>query len=148
MNIKNNKFSNKKGFALPMVLLVVVVLSILFSSLIIMTQANTKHVTLQEDNLRAYYLARSGIDIAYTALMEDNEKKFKDFLNDNDELLHDNLALPDDIETVGHVDVVVTKPDGEVKIHAKARTESGNGTSKLSLYIDITNINRIRWVKE
>ena len=65
------KLRKRKGFALMTVLFVVIILSIFFISIITITQSNTKQVRLQEDNLRAYYLARSGVDIAYAALMEE-----------------------------------------------------------------------------
>lgn len=54
------KLRKRKGFALMTVLFVMIILSIFFISIITIAQSNTKQITVQEDNLRAYYLARSG----------------------------------------------------------------------------------------
>ncbi len=151
MNYINKNLKRIKGFALPVVLMVMVVLSILFISIITIAQANTKQVAIQEDNLRAYYLARSGIDIAYAALMEekDGELKINKFLKDSKETLtHENLPLPNNTDPVGYVDIEVSKIGDEVKIHAVARMAKGSGTSSLSFYIDKNNFTKNRWVKE
>ena len=141
------KLRKRKGFALMTVLFVVIILSIFFISIITITQSNTKQVRLQEDNLRAYYLARSGIDIAYAALMEEEEKNYTEFLNSSKNLTHDNLALPTE-DPIGYVDIEVSEIEDEVKIRVIARTINGDGKSKLSLYIDKLNTSRTRWVKE
>lgn len=150
MDFKNNYIKNRKGFALPIVLIVMVILGILFISITRIAQTNTIQVTIQEDNLRAYYLARSGIDIAYAALMEekDGELKINKFLQGTDNVLTHSLTLPNDTSPVGDVDIEVSKVDNEVRIHALAETLKGKGTSRLSLYIDKDNFTRTRWIKE
>lgn len=145
------KLRKRKGFALMTVLFVVIILSIFFISIITITQSNTKQVRLQEDNLRAYYLARSGVDIAYAALMEEEsgEQKLDQFIRgSDDELTHLNLALPDKANPIGHVDIKVLKIDDEVRINAVAKTLKGPGNSSLSLYIYKDDYSRTRWVKE
>jgi len=144
-------FKKNKGFALPMVLLIMVVLMILFISVSFIADANSKQVATQEDNLRAYYLARSGIDIAYAALMEEKDgvPKIMKFIDDTKvKELTDELYLPNDSNLVGIVNINVSKVDNEVRIQAIAKTSKGNGSSKLSLYIDKNDITRTRWVKE
>lgn len=151
MNYVNKNLKRVKGFVLPVVLMVMVVLSILFISIITIAQSNTKQITTQEDNLRAYYLARSGIDIAYAALMEekDGDLKIYKFIKDTkDTLTHKNLALPNEIDPVGYVDIEISKEDDEIKIRAAAKTAKESGTSSLSLYIDKNNLSRTRWIKE
>lgn len=133
------------------VLFVMIILSIFFISLMTIAQSNTKQIRVQEDNLRAYYLARSGIDIAYAAIMEEEKgvMKFHKFIKGSeDSIVHDNLALPNADSPVGFVDVKISKDDNEVKISASAKTASGPGTSSLSLYIDKIDYTRTRWVKE
>lgn len=150
MNCKNIKIYKLEGFALPLVLMVVAVLSILFISVFSISQSNTKHVVTQEDNLRAYYLARSGIDIAYAALMEESkgELKIQKFIKDTKTTsLYEKLALPKADDPVGFVEIEVTKSDEEVRIKATAKMVNGSGTSTLSLYIDKNNFSNIKWVK-
>lgn len=150
MKNKNLNFNNK-GFILPMVLLVMVILSILFVSINFISSVNTSQIAIQEDNLRAYYLARSAIDIVYAALMEEKDGvlKISKFINDNtiSELV-DELYLPDKTNPVGIVEITVSKLNDEIKIQSIAKTSEGKGSSKLSLYIDKDNFSNTRWVKE
>lgn len=153
MKYKYNILKHDKGFALPTVLMVMVVLSILFTTVIMITQANTREIVLQEDNLRAYYIARSGIDIAYTALMEDpsnnGDTKIKKFISDTEATLtHNQLKLPKESSPIGTVDIKVSKTAEEIKIHALAKTLNGPGISSLSLYIDKDNFTKTRWEKK
>lgn len=151
MNYINNNLKRIKGFALPVVLMVMVVLSILFISIITIAQTNTKQVAIQENNLRAYYLSRSGIDIAYAALMEENggELNINKFIKDPKETLtHEKLTLPNTENPVGYVDIEVSKVGDEIKIHAVAKMAKSAGSSSLSFYIDKNNFSKNRWVKE
>lgn len=151
MKWKNCYFRENKGFALPMVLFVMVVLVILFISISFVTNTNTLQVTTQEDNLRAYYLARSGIDIAYAALMEEKDgmQKIMKFIQDTTiKELTDELYLPNDSNPIGIVNIKVSKKDNEIRIQAIAKTSKGKGSSRLSLYIDKDDFTRTRWVKE
>lgn len=147
----HNKLLKNKGFVLSTVLMVMMVLSILFVSIVTITKTNTKQVVTQEDNLRAYYLARSGIDIAYTALMketDDGEKNIQKFIDRKEETLNDRLALPNKDDPIGYVDIEVSKEGNEIKIHAKAEIANGPGKSSLSLYINKDNFSKTRWVKK
>ncbi|KAB3527589.1 hypothetical protein [Alkaliphilus serpentinus] len=73
---------SKNGASLPLVLIVFMVITILIASVIYINNTNIKQVKLQEDSMRAYYLATSGAELAYGALMMDNAHLLDDFIND------------------------------------------------------------------
>jgi len=144
------RLTNEKGFVLPLVLLVMVVLSVLFVSMFTLTEANTNQVVVQENNLRGYYMARSGIEIAHAALMtEDDDSKYNlqidRFIdNYNDVPLKDTLSLPEN-DPMSDVEIEVTVVDDEVKIHATSTLRSNDATHDLALFININNKNDTRW---
>lgn len=137
----------KQGYALITVLVVVVVLSILSLGLFFMTNANTKQVTVQEDNLRAYYLARSGIDLAYAALMVDNGgvPKLVDFVSEGTTVLTDTLELPSASQVEGTVAIRVEMEGAEVHFRAEAKMKSGTGSYVLNYYVDKDDYTKTRW---
>ncbi|SES63386.1 hypothetical protein [Anaerobranca gottschalkii] len=61
-----------KGAALPLVIIAVLVIAIISLSIYNITSNNIMMVKYQENYLKAHYLARSGIEIAYEALWADN----------------------------------------------------------------------------
>ncbi len=140
------KKKRRSAYALPMVLVVVVVLSILFVALATMMQTNTKQVAQQEDNLRAYYLARSGIDISYAALMseESGTAKIHAFIADGTTVLTDTLTLTEDGQTLGTVAVTVSVVGDDVRFKAEA-TANGGGSSTLNLYVEKDDFSKTRW---
>lgn len=146
------RLTNEQGFVLPLVLLVMVVLSVLFVSTFTLTEANTNQVVVQENNLRGYYMARSGIEIAHAALMtkiEDADSKYNlqidHFIdNYNDVPLKDTLSLPEN-DPMSDVEIEVTVVDDEVKIHATSTLRSNDATHDLALFININNKNDTRW---
>lgn len=73
---------NSKGSALVVVIIVMAVLTILGSSLLTVSLAESKHAIHQEKKTQAHYLARSGIEIGLnildTALNNDNTKYIGD----------------------------------------------------------------------
>jgi len=147
------RLTNEKGFVLPLVLLVMVVLSVLFVSMFTLTEANTNQVVVQENNLRGYYMARSGIEIAYAALMtEDADSKYNlqidRFIEEVEKgtvtSLTDTLSLPEN-DPMSDVEIEVTVVDDEVKIHATSTLRSNDATHDLALFININNKNDTRW---
>lgn len=68
--MNKNKISliNKKGAALVFVIAAILVASIMIAAVAQMAQANTKQASAQEKGMQAYYIAKSGAEIAYQAL--------------------------------------------------------------------------------
>jgi type II secretory pathway pseudopilin PulG len=146
------KLNNENGYTLPMVIVVLVVFSILFTSMVIILNSNSKQITTQENNLRAHYLARAGVDIAYAGLLqEDNNQslyhlKIHRLIDENTAITHSDLSLPDS-DPIGSVDVTASIEGDEVKIFAKATMNDGKGKSTIALYIKKDDFYKIRWAK-
>lgn len=146
------RVTNEKGFVLPLVLLVMVVLSVLFVSMFALTEANTNQVVVQENNLRGYYMARSGIEIAHAALMtEDPDANFHlqidRFIQEygtSATALTDTLSLPED-DPMADVEIEVSVVGDEVKVYAKSALRSNGVEHDLALYINVNNYNNTHW---
>ncbi|MDM8535112.1 hypothetical protein QUF55_10485 [Clostridiaceae bacterium HSG29] len=154
MNFIKNKIyriiDNENGFSLPIVLIVFIVFSILFTSAIFVTQVNTSQIDSQEDNLRAYYVARSGIDMAYAALMQEDTGGYNlkvDRLIDqglNSTINHNDLNVPQ-VNPIGTVDITVTVLADEVEIHAESQMIDDSETDRLTFYFKKDNYSKNRW---
>lgn len=107
----------RKGYTLILVLIVLVVLSTVSLSLLALSRANVQQASAQEENMRAHYLARSGVDITYEALMQNDQAKWKQFMSDS-KTLEDTLVF----DEIGSVKVQVTKDSEWVQIKATGTT--------------------------
>ena len=67
---KCNIFNNKKGISLVFVILVMMVLSILSVAIFTLFASNMRQAQNQENGIRAHYLAVSGVDITFAALLQ------------------------------------------------------------------------------
>lgn len=54
---------NEKGYALPLVLIVIVVITILGTTLLLISMTQLKHVSIEENRMQAHYYARSGAEL-------------------------------------------------------------------------------------
>lgn len=145
------KDQNEKGFALIAVLIVMVALSILFLAVINLTNSNSKQLDMQEDHMRAYYLSKSGIDIAYAALMMDDKngvQNIKAIIDGKTAKLESTLELPNTTNPVGKVTINVKLVDEEVRISASAQLENSKSTAALVLYVNKDDYNKTRWERE
>ncbi|MBF4693849.1 hypothetical protein [Fusibacter ferrireducens] len=142
---------NEKGFALVAVLIVVVVLSFLFLAIVNLTNNNAKQMDMQEDHMRAYYLSKSGIDIAYAALMmTDNNgvQNIRTIIDGKKEKLESILELPNAANPLGKVTIDVKMVNDEVRIAALAELENSDSTALLALYVHKDDFNKTHWERE
>ncbi len=73
------EFHNEKGAALIWMLIVFTVSIILLNSIIFLTRQDIKETVNLEERIQTYYIAASGIDLTYAALMDPsyNPKKIE-----------------------------------------------------------------------
>jgi type II secretory pathway pseudopilin PulG len=87
------KLNNKRqGSAYAFVLVVFLIISIIGSSILFIFNNNLKQAKRQQDSLEAYYLAYSGVEMAYAALLSkkpNGDLKLKDL--DSNELVENNI---------------------------------------------------------
>lgn len=141
---------DNRGFALPVVLIALIVLGIILVSLAALAANNTRQTITQESNLKAHYLARSGIEIAYGALMTTEEgtvdRLFDTFEDNENYTLNDTIEIDDQHgNLVGSVEIDIYRNGDWVTIHALGDLTDGQGHSELFLDIDIDEPELIIW---
>lgn len=108
-NIKKILKSNN-GAALVVVLITFLVMSILTLSIIYLNATNTRQVINQKEYYQAYYLAYSGVEIAYSALLMDGGGLLTEFKNNPKTEGPQNISFGE-----GKIDVTI-KSDSTEKI--------------------------------
>lgn len=104
--------SDQRGAALIFVLLALVIVSILAVAIASLVRSNLSQTVSEEDTLKAYYLAMSGQDLTYAALLQEDahgqtmvDTAFSEAAHSNvadTPVLNDTLAIGD-----GSVNVTV-----------------------------------------
>lgn len=133
--------NNREGSALVMVVLVFLIITILSASVVFIFSSNLKMAVRQEDNMRAYYLALSGIDVTKSTLLsvlsvESGVEKtmFQKIRENNIALLQD--SIPIEGEEV-QIKVTYDNEDDVIIIDSTAPLSSG-GTKTLSLRLEFS----------
>ena len=106
---KSNILNNKKGISLVFVVLVLLVLSILSMAIFTLFTSNMRQAQKQENVIRAHYLAISGVEVTFAALMQGdtNERLVNTYFNEPINISVD--PIEDSIEMdAGLVDVTVS----------------------------------------
>lgn len=130
------KLTNRWGFTLILTLIVMVFLSMLFLVSFTLMQNNSKQIRHQDKNLQAYYLARSGTNLAYTALIEKN----------NLEVIKDN-ELTQNIEIDGNnISLRVWYKDSYIFIESVAEEYKELSKAKSILKFKIEKPEEITWI--
>ena len=62
-------FKKEEGSALMMVIIAFMIITILVTSVFVLAGSNTKQVVSQNDGIESYYIARSGAEATYQALL-------------------------------------------------------------------------------
>ena len=78
--------TNKKGSALVIVLLIMVVMSILGTAVLRIALAETKFASHQEDKIQAYYIARSGAQATAEYMIKDANNDAHEFIEPESDL--------------------------------------------------------------
>lgn len=153
MSRKIFKLNNRRsGSAMVFVLILFLITMIIFASVNFIFSSNLKMSVAQEENLRAYYLTLSGIDITKSTLLSTlyvdgagvEKTMFEKIRMDNIALLEDSITIDGE-----DVDIEVTYDDAEdiITINSTANLKSGN-TKSLALELEFSgNQYRERWIR-
>ncbi|MEN1759290.1 hypothetical protein [Anoxynatronum sibiricum] len=104
-SIKNH-IENKEAAALVLVVLLLMVSTILVLSVAFLTQSNTAMAHRQQQGIQSYYIARSGAELAYEAIVSDPAEW--NYFENNDDWNHNPQTI--------------TFPEGEATIIITADT--------------------------
>ncbi len=144
--------SKRSGSAMVFVLILFLITMIVFTSVNFIFSSNLKMSVSQEENLRAYYLTLSGIDITKSTLLSTlyvdadglDKTMFEKIRTDNIASLTDSITIDGEV-----VDIDVTYDDAEdiITINSTANLKSGN-TKHLALELEFSgNQYRERWIR-
>jgi len=79
-------FFNQKGWAMPLVLMLVFVMTLLSTALWQYSMRDLKDVSMEEKKLQAHYLARSGAELVLEYINDDTDTRFESLKNMKSEL--------------------------------------------------------------
>lgn len=139
--------TGNKGAALVFVMMVLVVVSIMVSIVAQIAMGNIRQASGQEEGMRAYYIARSGVELAYEALLTTTPSRLNEFVADPATVLTQNDVDFGD----GTADIRVTSSgSGNTQIVTIESVGTLDGknisrTVKLDFYINYDDYPDIRW---
>ena len=153
MSGKKLKLNNKRtGSAMVFVIILFLITMIVITGINFLFSSNLKMSVAQEENLRAYYLTLSGIDITKSTLLSIlyvdagvEKTMFNKIREEKIPSLKDSITIDGEV-----VDIEVTYDDKEdaVTINSKANLKSGN-TKTLALELKFSgNQYRERWIRQ
>lgn len=96
---------NNKGVSLIFVILVLMVMSILSVAIFTLFTSNMAQAKRQQDSISAHYVAMSGVEVAFGALLQNNRSLLISYFDRADDL---EVTLSDSVDLDnGHADIVV-----------------------------------------
>lgn len=98
---------NKRGVSLIFVILILVVMSILSIAIFTLFTSNISQAKYQQDSIKAHYVAISGVDVSFAALLQDNHSLLDSYFNKAIDVtvypISDTINL-----TNGHANIVIS----------------------------------------
>lgn len=137
---------NQRGFTFVFTLLILIMSMIFVSTVFTVYSGNLRQTKHQEHYMEAYYLAYSGVEMAFTALIADENELFNEIKNGTTtSLTEEDIAFED-----GSVDIEVTKSNdanyvGWIKISSTGTLGSYDISRTRTLYIDPSNQKNTVW---
>lgn len=136
-------YKKEKGSALIMVVIAFVVISILATSVFVLAGSNTKQVVSQNDGLESYYIARSGAEATYQALLTSYPSLLTQFQSGNT-VVTDTIVFDEgtaEITVEGFNEGTVRR----VRITSVGKASGNNVSSKSILEFDYDGYDNIKW---
>jgi type II secretory pathway component PulK len=144
MNNLEKKF-NKRGAALIFVIAAMLVASIMIATVAQLAQSNVKQAGAQEKSMQAYYIARSGAEIAYEGMYQKGYIGPTGTLITSNSLTQQVLTLGDGTATI-NVTASGTASARMFTIVSVGKLTNSNVSKTVQLigFVDYTNKN-IQW---
>ena len=138
---------NRKGVSLIWVIIALVFVSIMTMSIATIAQSNILQAKRQDDTLQAYYIARSGAELAYEDLITSSPSLLIPFTSSSNSgnshiLTHKDLEIGS-----GKVDIEVTSTglDADRRIQIESIGKLKGITKTIILEFNATTKGDIRW---
>ena len=140
------QMKNEEGAALIWALILFVIVVILSASAIVVARQDILETNLQNQRLKAYYMALSGVELGYAALMAPDSTPGPLYINrfnaSKAQVTHEEI-IKEGLETVGKVQIAIdwVTVDGKawVQISAVGHLEGSSVTATSVMRIDPSN---------
>jgi Tfp pilus assembly protein PilX len=149
----NSGIHGKRGMALVYAVIILLVITILTASVFAMFTSNLRQEEYQKNYIEAYYLAYSGIQMAFSAIIaEDSSGNPNDLFNKlKDGIIaecnQNNISYGNGVIDI-HVDVVddpASAYDNFIKIRSTGTLSAGGITVTRILYVDPLDQQNVIW---
>ena len=133
----------RKGASLFWVIIALVFTTIITLSISTVTRSNIRQAKIQDDGLQVYYIARSGAELAYEALLTSSPSLINKFKNGAISKLDEkNISVGK-----GKADIKVTSytVDAVKKIKIESTGKLNNTTKTIYLEFEADNYGSMKW---
>ncbi|MGP1487737.1 MAG: hypothetical protein ACTTIX_00930 [Peptoanaerobacter stomatis] len=133
----------RKGASLFWVIIALVFTTIMTISISTVTRSNIRQAKIQDDGLQVYYIARSGAELAYEALLTSSPSLINKFKNGAISKLDEkNISVGK-----GKADIKVTSytVDAVKKIKIESTGKLNNTTKTIYLEFEADNYGSMKW---
>jgi hypothetical protein len=145
--------NNKKGIALVYAILILVVVSILSVSVLALFSSNLRQEEYQKEYMEAYYLAYSGIQMAFSAITaEDNLGNPNDLFNklkngSISECTQNGISYGAGVINIKVIKIndISSTYNGLIKITSTGKLNSNGFSVTRCLYIDPLDQQNVMW---
>lgn len=139
---------NRKGVSLIWVIIALVFVSIMTMSISTIAQSNILQAKRQDDTLQAYYIARSGAELTYEALITSSPSLLIPFTSSSNSGNTHTLTQNNIVIGEGNADIKVTSYniDTVKRIKIESIGKLKNVTKTIYLEFDASTYGDIRWI--
>lgn len=143
--MKQIKFYKKEeGSALMMVIIAFMIITILVTSVFVLAGSNTKQVVSQNDGIESYYIARSGAEATYQALLISSPSLLTQFQSGSTTVRTDTIIFDEgkaEITVEGFNEGTIRR----VRITSVGTAAGNNASRKSILEFNYDGYDNIKW---
>lgn len=139
---KSYKANGNRGSALVYVFVIIIALSVLTMTILSILASNTKQAQYQQDSMEAYYLAYSGVQMAYSALLANNNAKMNELTRTTNPVAEERqtgISYGNGKITVVAIESTDAGYEGWILITAVGTLDRNNMQYTRSMYFDPSN---------
>ena len=134
----NKIIRSNEGSILVFVLMVFLFIFIVSMSVLYLNMTNTRQIVSQRDSMHAYYLAYSGVEIGYAALIADNEELLKEIIAKSPHTLTQNgIKYGKDNKDNIDINIEYTPDDKNITITSIGTHNDSNRSTTLTMFYPV-----------
>lgn len=136
--------SNKVGSSLAMVLIAFLIIIVFVTSAFVISQANTRQVVQQDQGMDSYYIARSGAEATFEALLVTEPSLLTQFSGGSTSVLEQEIIFSEGVARVV-VEGFTENSVRRVRITSHGSVSGTNVTRKSILEFNLSDYGNIKW---